>query len=270
MGEQSLSVGDGPAFVLLMRRYVVDYTNRHDQAATAVIMEPDYKLQMGGHIVVGRDEGYAAATRRQFDQFPGLGLTVHEILTSGERLAMRFSEHGASVRHGGARAAWGGIGLYRWNGSRLTANMVEQDYASRADQLASGTPLPVESPAVAPWDTTAAAADAAAERITRTWIESGLLTTTPGVIYDDGWSGAPTSALLDQTSVTINDLFSCGPVVAFHVTQHGTLAADIGDGAGAPADLHVAGLIHVQGGEIAHGRIIRNRLGLMRSPKDRR
>lgn len=268
MSERSLSVADGPAFVSLMKRYVVDYTNSHDQSQTAGIMVPEYTLRMGEHTVIGRDGAYAQATRRQLEQFPGLGLTVHEICTSGERLAMRFSEHGMSTRHAGARAAWGGIGLYRWNGSQLTSNYVEQDYFARAAQLASGLARPVEPPAIAPWNTQAEPPDERASQVVRDWLAAGGLTETAGVSCDDGWAGATVCQIIKQSSVTINDLFSCGSCVAFHAAQHGALTADF---AKTPAEigrkvtLHVAGIVQVGHGEVKSGRIIRNRLDLRRS-----
>jgi hypothetical protein len=261
-------IANGPDFLRLMKRYVVDYTNSHDQTQTAGIMESNYTLRMGEHLVTGRDGAYAQATRRQLEQFPGLGLTVHEIWTSGERLVMRFSEHGASIRHAGARAAWGGIGLYHWNGTRLTANNVEQDYFSRAAQLAAGVSHPVEPPAVAPWDTLAAAADTSATLVVREWLEDGGIATSPGVICDDAWTGTSTAKIVEQTRITINDLFSCGSVVAFHVSQHGTLAADFAQRRAEPGrqvTLHSAGVVHVIAGSVAHGRVIRNRQELLRS-----
>jgi predicted ester cyclase len=174
-------------FVALMRRYVVDYTNRHDTSLCAELMEPDYTLRMGPHVVAGRDDAYLPAAQAQFRQFPGLGLTVHEIVTNGERLAMRFSEHGASVRHGGAVAVWTGIGLYRWNGRRLVENVVEQDYLGRRRQLAAARgPDPVEPPAPAPWDTRAVAPDPAAEDVVRGWIADGLPARPAGQPGRDG------------------------------------------------------------------------------------
>ena len=131
----TLSVADGPAFLRLMKHYVLDYTNRNDQSQTPAIMAPDYLLRMGDHVVRGRDTEYHAATARQMDQFPNLCLTVHEIATSGERLVMRFSEHGRSRLHENRGCAWGGIGLYAWNGTRLVSNHVEQDYMARKRQL---------------------------------------------------------------------------------------------------------------------------------------
>jgi len=253
---------DGRAFVRLMKHYVVDYTNSHDPAQTEVVMEPDYALRMGDHRLVGRDGAYAAATRKQMEQFPGLGLTVHEIWASDEALMMRFSEHGASLRHGGARATWGGIGLYRWNGVRLTANHVEQDYFSRAGQLATDEPLPVEPPAIAPWDTQPAAPDAAAVDIVRAWLEIGDLA---GVTCDDGRGDV---AVLAPETIAINEIFSCGSAVGFHASQHGRVtdafAADPAD-AGRDGVLHMAGIVHVADGAVASGRVIRNRLDLQRA-----
>jgi hypothetical protein len=269
MTDVALGPADGVAFVGLMRRYVINYTNAHDQTQTKFIMEPDYALRMGDHFIAGRDGAYAAATRKQLEQFPGLGLTVHEICTSGERLVMRFSEHGASTRHGGATAVWGGIGLYRWNGRRLTANNVEQDYVSRARQLATGQPLSVESPAIAPWDTVAAGTDPGAVNIVTRWLNDSGVDRTPAVLLDDQWAGVPPQKPLEQESITINDIFSCGAVVAFHATQHGRVIGEpdspIAAHAGQKAQLHMAGIVHLQNDVVAQGRVIRNRLEFRRS-----
>ena len=233
-------------FVALMRRYVVDYTNSHDMSVCDEIMEPDYTLRMGPHVVAGRDEAYKPATRKQLDQFPGLGLTVHEIVSNGERLALRFSEHGASVRHEGRVAVWRGLGLYRWNGTRLTANTVEQDYLARRRQLADGVPDVAEPPALAPWDTQAEAGDETAERVVREWVADGL-PPTAGVVVDE-------DPPFPARRVEIDDLFSAGAHVAVHAALHGD-----------PGTLHVAVLVRVRDGEIAGGHVVRNRLDLQRS-----
>lgn len=262
----SLGVEDGPRFIALMKHYVIDYTNRNDQSQTAAIMEDDYLLRMGEHFVRGRDSEYHAATAKQMQQFPGLGLTVHEIATSGDRLVMRFSEHGESRVHEGRACAWGGIGLYKWNGSRLTANHVEQDYMARRRQLASETPDKVDHPALSPWTTAARAPDAGAEAIVLDWLNGGALAATPGVLVDDQWTGRSVSPLIAQSHVELNDFFSCGRTVAFHLAQHGALIPDedvIGT-AGEPAFLHLAGIVHVEDGRVASGRIVRNRLELAR------
>jgi predicted ester cyclase len=246
-------------FVALMRRYCIDYTARHDLSVCDDIMVPGYTLHMGVHDLAGRDEFYKPAAAAQFRQFPGLCLTVNEIICSGDRLAMRFTEHGASARHDGARASWGGVGLYRWDGQRLLENHVEQDYLARRRQLADGHPDPVEAPAVAPWDTRAVPADPAAEEAVRAWLAAGDLA---GATVDDGRGP---HRLITPARTEIGVLFSAGPRVAFHAVQQGPLAGGdprfAGDG---EAMLHLAGVVGVTGAQVTSGRVIRDRLGLLR------
>lgn len=263
----TLSLADAPAFLRLMKHYVLDYTNRNDQSQTPAIMEADYVLRMGDYFVRGRDTEYHAATAKQMEQFPNLCLTVHEIATSGERLVMRFSEHGRSRAHDNRGCAWSGIGLYKWNGKKLVMNHVEQDYLARKRQLRTGIPDLVDHPALSPWNTAAEAPDLDAESVVKTWLESGALAQTPGVLLDDQWTGIAASPLVAQSHVEINDFFSCGKAVAFHLTQHGGLIPedDVVGEAGTPVRLHMAGLVHVENDEVRRGRIVRNRLDLIRS-----
>ena len=74
-------------FVTLMRRYCIDYTARHDLTVCDDIMDPGYTLHMGEYDLSGRDDAYKPAAAAQFRQFPGLCLTVNEIVCSGARLA---------------------------------------------------------------------------------------------------------------------------------------------------------------------------------------
>lgn len=257
----------GPRFLAIMRRYCLDYVNCHDQSVTRDLMVEDYQLRMGDHLVQGRDTNYFDATAKQMRQFPGLMLTVHEIATSGDRLMMRFSEHGRRASDG-KFCAWGGIGLYRWNGTALTANNVEQDYWSRQRQIRSGEHDAVDHPHVAPWDVDAEAADPAGESVVREWLESGRQADTHGVLCDDAWQSGANMRAIDQQGVVINDLFSVGSRVAFHVTQEGTSAADMPDlEPGTASKLHSAGIVHVDGDKVVRGRIIRNRLDMVRSAK---
>jgi len=255
-------------FVALIRRYCYDYTNRQDFAACDTIMVPGYTLHMGTHDLTGRDEFYKPATRRQFDQFPGLVLSINEIVTNGDRLCLRFSEHGASVRHAQKRAAWGGIGLYKWDGERLLENYVEQDYYSRRLQLSSGQPVDVETPATAPWDTVPEPANEAAETLVRNALSAGSLFKNRAICFDDGGAAGPTQQILEPTGLRINDLFSAGDRVAFHIVQSGRLTADFSMGrpdlVGTDIMLHMAGVVTVKQGAVTWGRIIRDRLGLQR------
>ena len=53
----------------------------------------------------------------QFDQFPGLGMTVHGLITNGQQLAVHFSEHGASGGVEGKVACWWGVAFLLLQGS---------------------------------------------------------------------------------------------------------------------------------------------------------
>ncbi len=262
-------------FVALMRRYCIDYTNRHDTSICPEIMEPDYTLNMGVHRLVGRDHAYIQAAAAQFRQFPGLCLTVNQIVTNGDRLVMRFTEHGRSLRHNGRAAAWGGIGLYRWNGTRLLENYVEQDYFARTGQLADAPALPIEAPALSPWDTEAEAANPVAEAVVRDLIASGRILEPEGLLFDDEWlDPAGRDQILDPESITVNDLFSAGEHVAFHLAISGHLRAGspyaLGvQGSGRQVLLHLAALVRVQDGRIVWGRGIRDRHGLKRRLESR-
>lgn len=250
-------------FVGLMRRYVLDYTNRQDTAVCADIMDPGYTLRMGDHVLSGRDEHYIPAAVRQFRQFPGLCLTVHEIVTNGDRLALSFSEHGASVEHDGATASWTGIGVYRWNGTQLVENYVEQDYLSRRRQLRSGRPNPVGAPAIAPWDTVAAARNQDVENLVGTWIETGLR--SDRIRENDATRGPR----LDDVVATIDDIFSAGSTVAFRATLHGRYAGGLLEldkrYIGARTALHATGIVHTRDGVIDSGHIVTDRLNLVRA-----
>ena len=258
----SPSLADGPRFLQLMKRYCIDYVNVGDQAVTRDLMVEDYVLHMGFHEVRGRDTAYFDATASLMAQYPGLMLTVHEIATSGERLMMRFSEHGRRAKDG-AFCAWGGIALYRWNGEKLLHCSVEQDYWSRRRQIETGRVDRIDAPTAAPWRGDARPPSPEAEAIVRDWLAHGGLAQTPDVFCDDAWAGHEPMRAIDHREIEIEDIFSVGGRVAFRVLQHGSVAADFVPGAaGRPASLHATGIVHVADGAVAHGRIIRNRLDL--------
>lgn len=253
-------------FVEVMRRYVVDYLQCQNPEVCAQIMEPDYVLHMGGTELGPRDEVYVPAVVRQLEQFPGLGMTVNEIMCNGDRLAMRFTQHGASNKHEGRQASWGGIGLYRWNGSKLTSNYAIEDYYSRRHQLASAVVVPVEPPAVAPWDTLPQPPNSQLEEIVSDALMSGDWPHLANVAFDDEPVGS-SGPLVEIASTTIDDLFSSGDAVAFHATQRGVYVGglDVPDSSiGRPATLYSAGVVRVVDATL-RGRVIRERAALQRS-----
>jgi len=258
-------------FIALMRRYCIDYVARHDFSQLKHLMVDDYVLRMGDHELVGRDGPYAHATKIQMEQqLPNLMLTTHELMTNGERLAMRFSEHGAAPSRDGAQASWAGISLYRWNGRLLTECVVEQDYYARREQYTRGVPDPVDSPAVAPWDVVTLPARPAAEDVVRDWLEASPRAEA-NIFFDDEWlPGRQHHELIDQTSIEVLDLFSAGDRVAFWAKQIGTLREDFSDSAaGTPVYLHMTGIVNVSDGRVVGGRLVRDRIGLDRRIRGR-
>jgi hypothetical protein len=249
-------------FVALMRTYCIDYTNSHDQSLYDEIMEPDYVVHISGFDLT-RDESYGPAVTDLFQRAPGLGLVVHEFVVNEDRLCMRFSEHASMPTDDGRRlACWRGIGVYRWNGRRLTENYVEQDYLAMHQQLTTGQPHELEPPHLDPWmGTEAVPADRAAEETVRAWLLQGDLSAARTVEIDDG----PYVAVLDAADVVINDLFSAGPRVPFHVTMRGPYRGGIADvpdeHKGTEVTLHVAGIADVGAdGTIDHVRAVTTRM----------
>jgi len=251
----------------LMRRFCVDWLDRADPAVPREIMAAEYAILIGGHTLAGRDAEYVPGTLAQLRRFPGLLITVHELVTTVEQVAMRFTEHGPSAADGGQAAAWSGIGLFWWDGARLTRNVTEEDYHSRRRQLAQRRSDPVEAPAPAPWAATPEATDPAAEKAVRAWLEGGDLANDGLVLLDDGWAGQPTPPLLDVRSVRVDELFSAGARVAFQVVQAGRYLGGLPDTDGAggrEAEVSAVGMVSVVDGRIS-GRVVRDRVGLRRA-----
>ncbi len=252
-------------FVALMRRYCIDYTNSHDQSVCDEIMAPEYVVHISGWDLP-RDALYKPAVTAVFARFPGLQLQVHEFVTNGDRLAMRFSEHGAAADADGRFAAWGGIGLYRWNGKQLLENFVEQDFLAQEQQLASGEPAPLEVPHLDPWlGTRAEPANADAERVVRAWLAKGDLRSAAKSVIDGSWYEPLAPSPLEVEDVRVNDLFSAGERVCFHVIQagryRGGLTGAEASWRGRAAELRCVGFARVAGGEVSEVRAITDRLG---------
>ena len=247
-------------FVALMRTYCIDYTNSHDLSVCDSIMEPDYVVRICG-MALERDTAYKPSVEDVFRRFPALGLVVHELATNGDRLVMRFSEHAATPA--GARACWAGIGLYDWNGDKLTTCRVEQDFWSQRRQLATGSPDPLEPPHLDPWlSTTAQPSNLAAETTVRAWLARGHLAAAEGGRVDEG----PLQVhrpILEPEAVEVHDLFSAGDRVAFHATLRGGYVDGL-DGiaaAGTRAAIDVAGLVTVDADRITDVRVVTDRFG---------
>jgi predicted ester cyclase len=247
-------------FVALMRRYCIDYTNSHDLSVCDTIMEADYVVRISG-MALPRDTAYKPAVEAVFERFPALGLVVHELVTNGDRLVMRFSEHAATPE--GAMACWAGIGLYAWNGAKLTECRVEQDFWSQRRQLAAGAPDPLEPPHPDPWTTTRVQPpDPAAEAVVRAWLAAGDLGAAAAGRVDEA-SPAEHVPVVDADHVEVLDLFSAGARVAFHASMQGIYRGGLDghDECGQRASIAVAGIATVEGERVTELHAVTDRFG---------
>lgn len=250
----------------LLRGFAVDFLTGHDLGVPARIMAPDYRLTIGGHVLDGRDDAYLPATATQLERFPGLCVTVHDIVITDEAAAFDFTEHGASLRHDGQTCSWDGVAVFRVRDGRLACCWAEEDYFSRRQQLSTGRCGRLRPPHVAPWDTTPADGDPGAEDAARAWLTRGEPVATMGIDESKDSTGPGPGDLIWVSETVINELFSAGTRVAFHVTQRGAYAGgfdDIAESvAGSPVLLHAAGLLTVQNRKVVAARVTSDRLGL--------
>ena len=253
----------------LLRGFAVDFLTCHDPSVVERIMTPDYRLHIGSVVFNGRDTEYLPATRAQLEQFPGLCVTVHDVILGQNACAMRFTEHGASVKDSGRLASWRGITMFRTDGERLQRGWAEEDYIARKRQLSSCIFDVVEAPHPAPWDQTPAAPDAAAEAIASAWI-TGIhaLGDYPQESRPDA-PEPPAHALIEVSRTEIDMLFSAGSRAAFHATHYGVYAGGFSDIPasllGSAITLRVAGMLDIGKGEVASARIFADKLGLYRA-----
>ena len=238
-------------FVAVVRRWATAWLAAGDASACPQVLAPGYRVRTGGHVLDGRDAYVAATQRHLLERFPSVGITVHELLATGDRVALRFTLHGAD--QDGRAIAWGGVALFRWDGERLTECVVEEDLWGRRRQLASGTCDPVEPPAPAPWNTPVRVPDPGAEQAVRAWLERG---------------GDEDDVRLDDAVTAVDELMSAGADVAFHAVRRGRYAGGLDglDGArGAEAVLALGGIARVERGEVVRARAVHDRLGVHRA-----
>jgi predicted ester cyclase len=247
---QSASIDPNAA---LLRAFAVEFLTCQQWAVLPHIMASDYRLNVGGHLISGRETQYRAAMQSQFAQFPGLGVTVHEAVLTPDAIAMRFTEHGASRRDADRRATWQGVALFRVADGQLRVGWAEEDYIARKRQLSCGICDPIEPPHPAPWDVQTEPTDPAAENAARDWLLSSL--------------DPPT--VIDVSETQIDELFGTAGRVAFHITQRGTYAGGLADIVtsvpGAPVTLRSAGLLTMCADTVSDVRIVSDHLGLQRS-----
>jgi predicted ester cyclase len=253
----------------LLRGFAVDFLTAHNVAAVETIMEPDYALSIGGFLFAGRDDRYLPATASQLEQFPGLCVTVHDTVIGHDSVAMRFTEHGASIRHHGRLSTWGGVTLFRIKNGRLQKGWAEEDYFARKRQLASGTCDVVKAPHPAPWDAPCEASDAAVEALASAWLSNPASWSDAARIDEISADGPRFADLVAIDNIAINQLFSAGNRGAFHLSCTGAYTGYFEDidpaRTGQSITLHIAGIFDIAQGQVARIQITADRLGLHRS-----
>ena len=264
-----MTIGTINPVARLLRGFAIDFLTAHQPAAAERIMDPAYCLTIGGHVFDGRDASYLPATLTQLEQFPGLCVTVHDVIIGEDALAMRFTEHGVSIRSPGRAAAWGGITLFRTNEGRLRHGWAEEDYFARKRQLKSGMCDAVRPPHPAPWDQPALAPDAATEAVALAMLADPAALLHSSCVEAICEGGPTFDALIEPETLTIDTLFTAGPRAAFHVACHGRYAggfADVDAGlTGRPVSLPMAGMLTLApSGEVERVQVAADRLGLQR------
>lgn len=253
------------ASLQLMKRWVVNYFNQHSDEAAREFIAPDYKLEIGDVVFVGRDDQWLPAVQQQFRLFPSLSMTVHQALAGDDWAAAWFSEHGASD---GKAACWSGVAIYRNNGFQLTRCVAQEDYFTRHRQMKSGVCDALDAPAVAPWDMPQEPPNLEALAVVKEWLSGSWPPLHASVRCDDEHiTGVPLQFKVQTT--LIDELHASGNHVVFHARQTGTY---LGGLAGmAPnqdnAVLHCNGILKVDQGQVVQGRVIRDRVGLKASLK---
>ena len=241
-----------------MRRYIEDYVNPHDMSVCEEIMTPDYVVHIGGRHLAGRDDRYIPAAAANFVNFPDLHLVVHEVVTNGDRFAFRFTEIGTHLD--GAACRWAGIGVYRWDGTRLVENYVEQDHLSqeaparwrRSRSRRGRRPRCLVDPGRAGLGRDRGRGAGLA----RPGRPHGRGRTGDAAVIDDSWFRGPWRCPLSVERVEVDDFFTAGARAAAHVRLVGT-AEEGGSG-----ELNVALIAAVDGEQVVRVHAVTDRIDL--------
>lgn len=245
----------------LLRGFAVDFLTAHAPAVVERIMHPDYRLSIGGYLLAGRDAAYLPATAAQLDLFPGLCVTVHDVVLSPDAVAMRFTEHGVSAREGRA-SSWGGVTLFRIEGGQLREGWAEEDYLARKRQLRSGLIDPIAAPHPAPWDEPVRDPDPATEAAVRAWLADPAAPLAEA--WDIGVEGPRLARLVVPRSLRLSALVTAGDRAAFHALVQGERAGGGDAATGSPVELCIAGIVDVADGRVTRAQVCGDRLGLQR------
>jgi hypothetical protein len=250
--------------VSIMRRFAVDFFSAHNLDVCGEIMSEDYQLTVGRTVITGRDQYYRPAVESQLTQFPGLMMTVHDLVVTKSRAALHFTEHGASGGSGGPTAAWSGVALFEFDGSLLVRCFANEDYHARRRQLKGGVADPVQPPATAPWDVTAGRPNPHAEATVVSWLNQRGSACDPAVRYDDEPLGPSNPLRFRVHASEVVDLFSADNRVAFAVMHRGNHHREP-DTTSGEVEMFSTGIVTVCDGRIISGYMVRDRVSMLRA-----
>jgi hypothetical protein len=248
----------------LTRKFYVNYAHAQNEELIPVLVGPEFIVHSGGFVLENQDQ-YRSVVQQAFIEYPTMGICVHDVVTDGEFIAVRFTEHGTSTRRQ-ASAAWRGISLYRSDGECFVENWVELDLAARSRQFSSGDCDEIESPHVDPWSATDADPPAPGLlAVTTEWLGKGDLFDAKEVAFDDGRNDEPSARYLDANNTSINALVLSGNRAAFHVTQHGSYVGRYPGSEGSEgkdSSIDIAGFLSCEDGVVTSVIAVSDRQGL--------
>ena len=207
-------------------------------------MAPNYQLHVGGFELLSRDDDYIPTMTKAFEEYPEFAITVHDLLTDGNSIAIQFSLHSSAANQNAGRAVWSGTVLYRWNGEQLTEAWAEEDFYAHKMQLRHGSTAPLQPALADPWDTPALPPDPEAEKVVREWLELGALEGEHIVLDDVVTGGCEHQVEIDIVEVTVNRVFAAGNRSAFHATHRGHYRGGLSgldESIGSSFERHIAG-----------------------------
>lgn len=249
----------------LLRGFAVDFLTSHDPEAARRVMHPDYRLQISGHLLAGREDNYLPATVAQLELFPGLCVSVHDVVLGPDAVAMRFTEHGRSAREDRV-SSWGGITLFRIEDGTMRHGWAEEDYYARKLQLKSGEVNVIRAPHPAPWDQPVCLPQADTEQAIRAWLAAprGLVENVDEISA----GGPPLAEVIDPAELELSILFTAGNRGAFHGTLGGEYRGGFSEvdqqHRGRHVTVPIAGIVDVSEGVVTHAQICADRLGMSR------
>jgi len=250
----------------LLRGFASNFITAHITEHAKVIMSPKYRLLISGHLFDGRDNSYLPATAAQLEQFPGLCVTVHDVVLTDDAAAMRFTEHGANAKDG-VVSTWGGLAIFRISNGQFEHGWAEEDYYARKRQLKTAVTDDILQPHPSPWDCPVQPGNPDTEQVLREWLGN------PAAVFRDieeiSAQGPRLAELIEPQSITISFLFSAGDRAAVHAVVDGQYLGGFSDvaseKAGSKVSLPIAAIVDTRNGKIGRVQLCGDRLGLNRS-----